>query len=64
MVRINGKDVDAAGVSLTAYLAGEGLRPECIAVERNNAIVKRSTYDDVIFADGDVIEIVHFVGGG
>ncbi len=40
------------------------LAPEKVAVERNGAIVPRSTLGDVALADGDVLEIVHFVGGG
>lgn len=64
MIRINGKDVDAAGVNLQAYLTQQGLRPECIAVELNGAIVKRGTYNTVTLSDGDTMEIVHFVGGG
>ena len=33
-------------------------------VERNLAIVPRSSWPDTLLADGDRIEIVHFVGGG
>jgi thiazole synthase len=33
-------------------------------VERNLAIVPRSTFADVQLAEGDALEIVHFVGGG
>ena len=41
-----------------------GLDPAKVAVERNLEIVPRSTLADVRLADGDVLEIVHFVGGG
>ena len=41
-----------------------GLDPAKVAVERNRDIVPRSTLADVPLADGDVLEIVHFVGGG
>jgi thiazole synthase len=41
-----------------------GLDPRKIAVERNLAIVPRSGYADVALADGDRLEIVHFIGGG
>jgi thiazole synthase len=33
-------------------------------VERNGEMVPRSTLAEVVLADGDVLEIVHFVGGG
>jgi thiamine biosynthesis protein ThiS len=35
-----------------------------VAVERNGEVVPRARHADVELADGDVIEIVHFVGGG
>ena len=41
-----------------------GLDPRKVAVERNLEIVPRSTYDRAPVADGDRIEIVHFIGGG
>ncbi len=40
------------------------LVPEKVAVERNGAIVPRSTLGEAPLAEGDVLEIVHFVGGG
>jgi len=54
----------AAGLSIAALVAEIGLRPEKVAVERNRAIVLRSTLGDVMLAEGDELEIVHFVGGG
>ncbi len=35
-----------------------------VAVERNLEIVPRSAYAVTALADGDRIEIVHFIGGG
>jgi thiamine biosynthesis protein ThiS len=35
-----------------------------VAVERNLEIVPRSAYATTALADGDRIEIVHFIGGG
>lgn len=54
----------AAGTSIAALVADIGLNPAKVAVERNREIVPRSTLADVELADGDVLEIVHFVGGG
>ncbi len=64
MVRINGKDVDAAGVVLGKYLDDNGYKRFTIAVERNYEIVSKDKYDSVVIEDGDVIEVVSFVGGG
>lgn len=65
MIQINGKAVpDAAGLTLSAYLAQIGCDPSRIAVERCGQIVPRARYGETVLADGDTIEIVHFVGGG
>jgi thiazole synthase len=40
------------------------LDPRKVAVERNLEIVPRSTYEGVGLAEGDRLEIVHFIGGG
>ncbi|WP_221794966.1 sulfur carrier protein ThiS [Aquisediminimonas sediminicola] len=52
------------GTTLAGLAALLELDPAKIAVERNLEIVPRSTYADVALADGDQLEIVHFVGGG
>jgi thiazole synthase len=64
-VILNGepKRLDAA-LSVRALLESLGLDPAKIAVERNLEIVPRSTYADVALANGDRLEIVHFIGGG
>ena len=41
-----------------------GLDTRKVAVERNAAIVPRSTYAHTWLAAGDQLEIVHFIGGG
>lgn len=54
----------AAGATVADLVRDIGLDPAKVAVERNLEIVPRSTLADVALADGDVLEIVHFVGGG
>jgi len=51
-------------MSLADLLRSLGLEPGKIAVERNLEIVPRSTYEQVMVAEGDRLEIVHFIGGG
>jgi thiamine biosynthesis protein ThiS len=41
-----------------------GLDGRKVAIERNLEIVPRSAYGRTRLADGDRIEIVHFIGGG
>jgi thiamine biosynthesis protein ThiS len=49
---------------LAGLVASLGLDPRKVAVERNLEIVPRSAYGKTLLADGDRIEIVHFIGGG
>ncbi len=64
MVRINGKKEDADGMVLQEYLVRNGYPPAGIAVECNEEMVAKSRYAEYILKDGDVVEIVSFVGGG
>jgi len=54
----------APGSSIAQLVASLELDPQKVAVERNGEIVPRSTLADAPLADGDTLEIVHFVGGG
>ncbi|MEO8926015.1 MAG: sulfur carrier protein ThiS [Caulobacteraceae bacterium] len=49
---------------LAALVVALGLDARKVAVERNLQIVPRSTYAATRLAEGDRIEIVHFIGGG
>lgn len=40
------------------------LDPRTVVVELNRKIIRRSAIASAPVADGDVVEIVHFVGGG
>ena len=62
---INGEQWAFGGLSSVAALVAElGLDARKVAVERNLEIVPRSAYGQTALADGDRIEIVHFIGGG
>ncbi|MGZ3377485.1 MAG: sulfur carrier protein ThiS [Phenylobacterium sp.] len=50
--------------SLAALVSALGLDGRKVAIERNLEIVPRSAYGKTALADGDRIEIVHFIGGG
>lgn len=64
-IQLNGEPRTVApGTSIAALAVELGLDPLKVAVERNLIIVPRSTLAQVMIADGDQIEIVHFVGGG
>ena len=62
---INGEPRDLAPVATLAELiAALELDTRKVAVERNLEIVPRSLHAATPVADGDRIEIVHFIGGG
>ena len=52
------------GLSLADLLRELQLNQRRIAVEVNREIVARELYSAHALAEGDEIEIVHFVGGG
>jgi thiamine biosynthesis protein ThiS len=62
---VNGeqRQVQAAR-NISALVTVLGLDSRKVAIEHNLAIVPRSCWADTALADGDRIEIVHFVGGG
>ena len=64
MVTINGEKTSANGKTVAEYLAAAGYDPARVAVERNGDIVPKAQYSATTLADGDVVEIVRFVGGG
>ena len=64
MIVINGTEHNAAGMTLADYLAGTTYDPKRIAVEKNGEIVPKAAYGTTVLQDGDVLEIVSFVGGG
>ncbi len=64
MIQVNGKPVEAEGKTLLDFLTENGYQKERIAVECNEEIVPKAEYGQKILKDGDVIEVVSFVGGG
>jgi thiamine biosynthesis protein ThiS len=50
--------------TLLELLAGLGLDPRAVVVELNREIVRRPRLGEVALAEGDAVELVHFVGGG
>ena len=64
-VRINGKDRDVdEGHTIRTLIESLELHPSLVVVELNREILSRDAYGEVPVQEGDVIELVHFVGGG
>lgn len=64
MITINGKEYVSSSINLKEYLDHNNYNISHIAIEKNGAILPKSKYNEEILKDGDVIEIVSFVGGG
>ena len=64
-ITLNGKPRDIVAGTHIEELLSE-LRLDChrVVVERNGEIVTRQRFTEVQLADGDTVEVVHFVGGG
>ncbi len=64
-IQINGEDRDIeSSLTLAALLETLGMKAGRVAVERNRNIVPREQWSQTFLAEGDRLEIVHFVGGG
>jgi sulfur carrier protein len=62
---VNGEErMLVGGGTVAALVDSLGLDTRKVAVERNLEIVPRSLYLATPLAEGDRIEIVHFIGGG
>lgn len=64
-ITLNGDPFEAAGpLTVSQLLAHLGIDSRRVAVEHNQVVLKRATFDSTLLADGDQVEIVNFVGGG
>lgn len=64
MLTINGAYENAfIGKSVDEFLKEKSLNKEYVAVEINGEILPKVEFDTK-FNDGDIVEIVRFVGGG
>ncbi len=64
MVKINGKELDAAGRTVAECLAELNCDTARVAVERNGDILPKARYGETVLIDDDCVEVVSFVGGG
>lgn len=67
-IQINGQPRTFADLSSPSVLASIvlalSLKGDRVAVELNGQIIPRGSWNQVQIAEGDRLEIVHFVGGG
>jgi sulfur carrier protein len=67
-IHLNGQprtfDELTSPADLASVITTLGLKSDRVAVEHNGEIVPRAQWAEAHVANGDRLEIVHFVGGG
>lgn len=64
-ITLNGDPHDLPGpLTVSQLLERLKIDPRRVAVEVNLSVLKRAAFDTTTIREGDVVEIVNFVGGG
>ncbi|GGF27355.1 sulfur carrier protein ThiS [Halobacillus andaensis] len=65
-IQLNGRSIDfpKEEATIAELLESYRIQKKISVVEHNKEIVKKTDYERTKLADGDHLEIVHFVGGG
>lgn len=64
-ILINGDEKEiATGLNIAGLLDQLQIRPGRVVIELNRTIISREAHESTSLKEGDMLEIVHFVGGG
>ena len=64
-IKLNGRKITIkTGSSISEILKKYKLDNSKIAVEHNGKIIQKSNYSKKYLKKNDILEIVHFIGGG
>lgn len=64
-IQVNGEPREVKDkLPLPELISNLSLKPEQIAIELNEKVIRRVEWEAMILRENDKIEIVHFVGGG
>ena len=64
MVTVNGKACQVDGLDVLSMLEQKGFMLSRVVTELNGQIIPKNSYESTTLKDGDVVEVVSFVGGG
>ena len=65
MIRVNGEEFPLrSGMNVRELIEEMDFDETKIAVEYNGEILSKSDYEKTVLKEGDVLEVVSFVGGG
>ena len=54
----------APKTTLVSLITDMGLNPVTVVVECDGKIIKRDEYDSLVLQEGNILELIRFVGGG
>lgn len=64
-VKLNGSDIEIENrMSIVALLIWKGIVPSTVIVEHNLNIPEREKWQFIELNEGDIVEIIKFMGGG
>lgn len=63
-LKVNGEYRETQSETILELLKELDIIPERVAVEVNLNVIKKADYNNFRLKEGDVVEIVYFVGGG
>ena len=50
--------------TLVSFIRDMNLNPDTVVAECDGRIIKRDEYDTLVLQDGNILELIRFVGGG
>jgi sulfur carrier protein len=63
-IHINGHRETCPDGTLAQLVAAKELAPEALVIELNGIIVRQEQWPAIRLKDGDILELLSFVGGG
>jgi len=51
-------------ITLVSFIRDMDLNPDTVVAECDGRIIKRDDYDTLVLREGNVLELIRFVGGG
>lgn len=67
-IKLNGNDTETAAATLadlvSEFVAEKGVDTTALIAEYNFRVIKQEVWPEIRLSDGDVVELLSFVGGG
>jgi len=64
-IRVNGKEESVdTGINLQTFLNDNQMKSDQVVVAVNDEVIEREEYSSTSINEGDVLDVMSFVGGG